>query len=388
MRILFVVPPLTGHINPTIGVGQALIEAGHEVAWAGHQPTLHRLHPQARIFPCGIGTDLGDRTTEVTGIAALRFLWEEALIPLAEVMAPDLERAIDEFEPDVMVCDQQAFAGSIIAEHRGIPYLTSATTSAELTDPFSGMPKVGDWVREQLAGLRTRIGITDGVHDPRFSPHGIIAFTTEDLAGTPELAADRVHFVGPSFAPRPPIDFDFSRLDDNRRLVLVSLGTVNGVVGERFLNEALAAADLLPEYQLVIVDPMGVVDHSDPRAIVVDRVPQLELLPLADAVVCHGGHNTVCESLWHGVPLVVAPIRDDQPVVAAQVAESGTGLRVRFGRITAAKLAESIVAVSDPLGPHTAAARRVATAFQQAGGAQAAADAVLSVVREGNLTRT
>lgn len=40
----------------------------------------------------------------------------------------------------------------------------------------------------------------------------------------------------------------------------------------------------------------------------------------------------MCEALWHAVPLVVAPIRDDQPVVAGQVTDAGAGVRVRFGR--------------------------------------------------------
>jgi UDP:flavonoid glycosyltransferase YjiC (YdhE family) len=48
------------------------------------------------------------------------------------------------------------------------------------------------------------------------------------------------------------------------------------------------------------------------------------------AVVCHGGHNTVCEAVAHGVPLVVTPIRDDQPIIARQVADAGAGIRLHF----------------------------------------------------------
>jgi hypothetical protein len=49
-----------------------------------------------------------------------------------------------------------------------------------------------------------------------------------------------------------------------------------------------------------------------------------------DAVVCHAGHNTVCEALACAVPLVLAPVRDDQPLIAEQVAVAGAGLRLRF----------------------------------------------------------
>jgi UDP:flavonoid glycosyltransferase YjiC (YdhE family) len=89
-------------------------------------------------------------------------------------------------------------------------------------------------------------------------------------------------------------------------------------------------------------------------------------------VVTHGGHNTVCESLANGLPLVVTPIRDDQPVVANQVVASGAGLRLRFGRLAPAALRSAVERV---LGEPSfrEAASRVASSFRQAGGAAAAA---------------
>ena len=35
MRVLFVVPPFTGHINPTVAVAHELVGRGHQVAWTG-----------------------------------------------------------------------------------------------------------------------------------------------------------------------------------------------------------------------------------------------------------------------------------------------------------------------------------------------------------------
>jgi UDP:flavonoid glycosyltransferase YjiC (YdhE family) len=61
----------------------------------------------------------------------------------------------------------------------------------------------------------------------------------------------------------------------------------------------------------------------------------------------HGGHNTVGEALAHGLPLVVAPIRDDQPVIARQAADAGVG--VRFEHVQAAELRDAVRAVlGDP----------------------------------------
>ena len=34
-RFLFVVPPMAGHVNPTLPVGRELAARGQDVAWAG-----------------------------------------------------------------------------------------------------------------------------------------------------------------------------------------------------------------------------------------------------------------------------------------------------------------------------------------------------------------
>jgi zeaxanthin glucosyltransferase len=377
-RFLIVVPPLVGHINPLLGVAGELTRRGHDVAWAGHGELIRHLAGEdAAVFETSM-PDLGEgRPPKLAGPAAFRFLWEEFFFPLAELMAPDVDAAVREFRPDAVVVDQHAIAGSLVAERHGIPYATSVTTSAELTDPLSSMPKVDAWLKGRFASLREQFGDVERGDDPRFSPHGIIAFTGRALLGDTPLPWDGVHLVGPAIAPRAfQCDFPYEELDPGRRKVLVTLGTANVDAGERFLGEALAALDALAEtVQGIVVDSGGLLDgQSHPGVLVRKYVPQLDLLPHLDAVVCHGGHNTVCESLWHGVPLVLAPIRDDQPIVSGQVVDAGAGIRVRFNRVDAAKLGSAIESVLDPAGGYRAAAREAGRSFREAGGVPAAAD--------------
>lgn len=378
---LFVVPPLTGHVNPAVGVAARLAAQGHRVAWACADPALVRrlAGADAEVFACAgpvPGAPDAARPPDLRGAEALRFLWEWYLLPLADAMAPGVAAAVAAVRPDVVVADQQAFAGALVAERLRLPWATSATTSAEFSGAYDGLPKVADWLRQRLAELRARVGDPAGTADPRFSPHLLLAFTTPELVGPQAPLAPHIHYVGPSLAGRPAgPDFPWEWLDHGRAKVLVTLGTANADAGGRFLAESLAAlrgrADRI---QAVIADPGGTlpVTADDKDVLVLPSVPQLPLLERMDAVVCHAGHNTVCEALWHGVPLVVAPIRDDQPVVAGQVVDSGAGLRVRFGRVTAARLGEALDTVlHDPA--HRAAAARIRAAFRAAGGAQAAA---------------
>ncbi|MCS0600695.1 glycosyltransferase [Streptomyces sp. LP11] len=379
---LFVVPPLTGHVNPAVGVAARLAAHGHRVAWACADPALVRrlAGPGAEVFGCAgpvPGADGVVRPPDLRGAEALKFLWEGYLLPLAEAMAPGVHAAVAAFRPDVVVADQQAFAGPLVAERLGLVWAGSATTTAELAGTYDDLPKVAAWLERRLAELRDRIGAPSGTTDPRFSPHLQLVFSTPELIGPQAPSAPHIRYVGPSVADRPAgPGFPWERLDPGRSRVLVTLGTANSDTGGRFLAACVAALRARADrVQGVVADPGGTLPPGtgDKDVLVLPSVPQLRLLDGADAVVCHAGHNTVCEALWHGVPLVVAPIRDDQPVVAGQVTDRGAGVRVRFGRVTAARLGAALDTVLYDPAPRAAAAR-VRTAFRAAGGTRAAAD--------------
>ncbi|HEY2443313.1 MAG TPA: nucleotide disphospho-sugar-binding domain-containing protein [Streptosporangiaceae bacterium] len=378
-RFLFVVPPLTGHVNPTVAVGGELAVRGHDVAWAGHPGTLRPLLPDdARIFPV-IDDALDERLRAererwltLRGAAVLKFFWEDFVIPLGHAMLPGTEAAVASFAPDVVVADQQALAGAVAARRAGAAWATSASTPAELLRPLAAWPRVDEWVRGQITAFQRSCGVTDAV-DLRFSGQLVLAFTTPALMGDISGFPGHYVFTGPALTARPDRgSFPWGWLDPGRRHVLVSLGTLNGAAGERFFLTAVdALAGLGGELQAIIVGrPTGPVP---PHILFAGHVPQLRLLPHMSAVVSHGGHNTVCEALAHGLPLVVAPVRDDQPIIAQQVADAGAGIRVRFGRLRAEELGDAIRAVLDE-PRYAAAARGVRDCFAAAGGAGTAAD--------------
>ena len=78
MKFLFVVPPLTGHVNPTVSVARALEARGHGVAWVGHPSKVRPLLPDgARL------TVLGPSSSSAAGArSACRGIGRE----LAEVL--------------------------------------------------------------------------------------------------------------------------------------------------------------------------------------------------------------------------------------------------------------------------------------------------------------
>lgn len=380
-RVLFVVPPLAGHVNPTVAVAAALRDRGHEVAWVGYPVVLRALlPPDARLFPLDdrlplalyAATQAQERPQR--GLVALKALWEDVLLPLARDMLPGVAAAIASFAPDVVAVDQQALAGGVAARQAGLPWATLATTSAAFGDSLDDLPHVAEWIQGLLSDFQSEHGL-DIIPGHNESPHAVIVFSTEALVGPTREFGEKFHFVGPSFRGRPGQDraaeFPWEWLRDGVPHVLVSLGTVNAEHGGRFFRAVVDGFRDAPA-QVVVAAPPERVPDPPPNVLVRPWVPQVALLPRLAAVVCHAGHNTVCEALAHGVPLVVAPIRDDQPVVAQQVERAGAGLRVRFARVDGRTLRAAVDRVlAEPA--FRAAAARVQASFAAAGGAPAAA---------------
>lgn len=390
MRFLVVVPPFTGHVNPTVAVAHELRSRGHDVAWTGVPGLTEELLPPGSRFLSAVSPEVaahvaavGERRDDARGAAAFKFLQEEVLLPLAEHMVDGVAAAVDRFDPDVLVVDQQALAGAVVARRRGLVWATSATTSAELVDPLAALPKVASALHQLRTDLQLRHGVdpaTAATGDLRLSPHLVLAYTVEELtgplAGTPAGEVP-VAFVGPCAAARPaspPFPWDRLSPPDGPPNVLVSLGTLNAEIGARFWATAAEAFRDQP-WTGIFVAPADLVPDPPPNVVVAARVPQLDLLPRCAAVVSHAGHNTMCESLAAGVPLVVAPIRDDQPVVADQVVRSGAGVRVRFARVRPPELRQAIERALDDAELRTAAGR-IGAALAAAGGPTAAADAL------------
>jgi MGT family glycosyltransferase len=379
-RFLVVVPPFTGHVTPLLGVAAELEGRGHEVAWAGLEEHLRLLlAPQATVF--GLATPLSadelaplERRADAANLfERLRLLWEDIFLPLARETQADVDGAVARFEPDVLVVDQHTLAGAIAARRRDLPWATSANTWWSLLGGYETMPKVREWLVAHLAVLQREAGL-EPVDWPDRSPHAILVYATREIVPHAERLPPQTLLVGPTLAGRDETaTFPWERLDAGRPTVFVTLGTVNEHLGGRFyaaLVEGLAGG----EEQLVFAAPPEVVPLA-PNVLAQRHVPALDVMRHADAVVCHAGTNTICEALAHGLPLVVAPIKDDQPLYAGAVEEAGVGVRVRFRRSKPAELAGAVRHVlSDER--YRNAAKRVRASFERAGGSRGAADAL------------
>lgn len=150
------------------------------------------------------------------------------------------------------------------------------------------------------------------------------------------------HYTGPFHDGKGRLDLNFpwDRLT-GEPIVYASMGTVQNGNADVF-RTIVAAVSAHNGTQLVL--SIGNVlrpEHIGPvpnNAIVVNNAPQLELLKKASVCITHAGFNTVMEALAQGVPQVAIPVTNDQPGVAARIADKKTGVVTSLESLTASHL--------------------------------------------------
>ena len=111
------------------------------------------------------------------------------------------------------------------------------------------------------------------------------------------------------------------------KLVYLSLGSLGSADVELMQGLIDTLADA-PYRVVVSMGPQHDQLRLAPNMTGAEFLPQTQILPQVDVVVCHGGNNTVTECFWFGRPMVVLPLFWDQYDNAQRVHETGFGVRL------------------------------------------------------------
>jgi MGT family glycosyltransferase len=424
-RILFTTIPLAGHLRPGLPIAQALIDAGHEVAWytsAEHAPLVSRVGAQVHLMSSDLHIDEASieqaRGGKKPGIATLkRDILDIFIAPIPRWVA-EIDAIIDGFHPDVVVADNAFMAGPIAGERRGIPSVvfnvTPLSVSSVDTAPFgmgllpSSSPigrlrnRTLNWAiravifaecQRAAEQARARLGLPP--IDGYFMDWATVIADRYLVPTVPAFEYPRsdlpanVEYVGP-FLPEgvddwtPPAWWDdvLAARAAGRPVVLVTQGTVATDPANLVLPavEALASSDAFVVATTSGYQPDDVLPADDRPANVrlTEFVPFTELLPLVDVMVTNGGYGGVQLGVAHGVPLVVAGTTEDKTEVSARVTWSGVGVALKTDTPTPQQVRDGVVTVLADQR-YAERAREIAAAFAGYPGASRAAEAILEV---------
>ncbi len=169
-----------------------------------------------------------------------------------------------------------------------------------------------------------------------------------------------------------------------RKLIYISLGTVLNQNFPFYQNcvEAFANTDydvLMSVGEKTVISVLG----SLPRNFTVkNSVDQISTLQTADIFITHCGMNSVSESLYFGVPMVLFPQHSEQRIIADRVAELGAGVKLK-GR-KSKHLAAAVVRILENQ-TFRENAQKLSETFRNAGGAKRAADVILTKMEKRSL---
>ena len=385
MRIGFLSLPVPGHLNPMTALARTLQSHGHDVVFMSladvapfvEAAGLPFVSCSERAYPAGSLGKLVRRLSELSG--------EEALHFTVNAMMKGYTASLFEFLPDTLseaamaglVLDQYQPYVELIPMHLGMPFVQ---VSNALHVDYTGRSPICfvDWPYEtgvdatarNMEGVRSarmllepvtaaaqayakKVGLSVDWNNPH-STLSALAWVTQcprefDFDHAPDFP--QFHYAGPFHDGRGRIDFDFPWQQlTGAPIVYASMGTLQNGLEDVFRSIVQAGSEL-KELQFVLavggqLDPkqLGTVPAN---VIVVSHAPQIEVLKRSSLCITHAGLNTVLESLASGVPMLALPITNDQPGVAARIAEKKVGVVLSPDQASAGTFVAAINQVLD-----------------------------------------
>lgn len=384
-KVVFFSIPAHGHTNPTLPVVSELVNRGHEVWYYSFLEFREKIEGAgAKFISCDKFLPLisEEELNRKVGkdFAALIEMVVDTTIALDEKVCTELR----EFQPDCIVSDSLCFWGKLFAKKLGIPYICSTTSFAfnqhtarlmkrgikELFRMIIGMPRINkkmQLLKDYGYQVDSFVSIIQNDNET-----DTIVYTTKEFQPLAETFSDRYAFVGPSIRQSLEVAVD----KKGRKIIYISLGTVLNQNKDFYQNCIQAFADSDYEIVMSIGEKMEMASlgHIPDNFTVKNYVDQISILQKADVFITHCGMNSVNESLYYGVPMVLYPLHSEEGVVANRVADLGAGIKLQGNKPK--NLAKAVAELlADP--SYRENAQKLSENFRNASGAVEATDVIL-----------
>jgi zeaxanthin glucosyltransferase len=364
MRIGFVSLPVPGHLNPMTTLARKLQSRGHDVVFISladvapfvEAAGLPLVPCSEEAYPAGSLGKLVRRLSELSGEDALHFTVNSMMKGYTKSLFESLPDTLSKAGVDGIVLDQYQPYVELIPMHLRMPFVH---VSNALHVDYTGRTPICfvDWPYK--TGVDARARNIEGVRRARIllepvtavaqayarevglsvdwnNPHATLsplAWVTQcprefDFGCAPDFP--QFQYAGPFHDGRGRMDFGFPWQQlTGEPIVYASMGTLqNGLID--IFRSITQAAIGLKELQFVLAVG-GQLDSKQLGAVpanvmVVSYAPQIDILRRSSLCITHAGLNTALESLSIGVPMLALPITNDQPGVAARIANKKVGI--------------------------------------------------------------
>lgn len=350
-----------GHVNPSLEVIRELVARGHRVTYAiphlfeekvaetGAEPVLYTTTlPSPDDDPEAWGTTL---------IENIEPFFKDAVNAL-----PQLAKAYEGDEPDLVLYDITSYPARVLARQWGVPEISLSPNlvawegyEEEVGEPLYRDLKATERGQAYFARFESwlRENGIDQPHDPFVGrPPRSLVLIPKALQPNADRVDESVYtFVGACQGDRSA-QGDWRRPADAEKVALASLGS-SFTKQPAFYRECVKAFADLPGWHLVLqigqhVDE-GELGPIPANVEVRSWVPQLAILKEADAFITHAGAGGSQEGLATATPMVAVPQAVDQFGNADMLEALGVARKIATEEATADALRRTVLElVADP----------------------------------------
>jgi len=294
--------PAIGHLNPTLKIARTLQKSGHQLFYLGLSDLERKISSQGFEF-LAISDEINnmDQLLKRGFFRGFFQLW------------PRIMAILKKIKPDLLVVDEILREIAVQAQKIGFPGVLVSTKLQEVPISFGGNNEAAN----SIADLPVLV-LCPREFD---SPDGPMKKNRYSVEASIDLERRELY------------PFPWEKLDDSKPIIYCSFGSNPDQYDlcQKIMVEVIEAIERMPEWQLVLasggcLDSM-IYNRVNRNIIVVDWVPQLEMLKKASIMITHGGLGTIKECIFLGVPMIVLPMKWDQPTNAVRVAYHGLGLQ-------------------------------------------------------------
>lgn len=385
-KVVFFSIPAHGHTNPTIEVVRGLTSRGHEVWYYSFQEFREKIEGAgANYISCDdYLPNLKPEDEKKVGkdFSAMIEMIVDTTVALDEKVCKELE----EINPDCIVSDSLCCWGKLFANKLGITYICSTTTFAfnQYTAPMMkqsfkeimymllGMRKVNkklELLRSHGYDVKNFVSIIQNDNETN-----TIVYTSKEFQPMVDTFSDKYYFVGPSVA-----DVMVEKERNARKKIYISLGTVNNKNINFYKNciEAFKDNDIDVIMSVGNNTEISQLGNIPKNFKVENKFNQLEVLQEVNGFISHCGMNSVNESIYYGVPLILFPQQSEQKMVCRRVAELGAGFVLKNDKPQNIK--EAVLEVINNT-KYEENAQKLSKSFKNSGGSVKAVDAILGLI--------
>jgi MGT family glycosyltransferase len=425
LTILFMPESAYGPTNQCIGLGDQLRRRGHRVVFASEESWKGKLEAMGfeedlvQLAPAGdtsVEQDAGQFWKDFVRDTAPEFR-KPTVEQLSTVIKPIFEGLIDgvrfceeqlrdvigRVRPDVVVEDNVICFPALVTADAPFVRIVSCNPlemkGAAVPPTFSGLPSDDDsgWAPFRAEYESVHRGLWEDFN-AWVVEQGAPALPDLDFVHTSPEANLYLYPREADYTSARPLDATWHQMDSSIRqtdepfdvpeplaqrppgsaLIYLSLGSL-GSADLGLMQRLVEVLAQTPHRYVVSKGPL----HSDyelaDNMVGSELLPQTSLMPYVDAVITHGGNNTVTEAMHFGKPMIVLPLFWDQYDNAQRMDELGFGVRLPTYAFTEAQMHEALDRV---LGAELRTAlARVGEAVRGRAGLRAGVDVIERVGR-------